>query len=310
MVFYSVQNTAGGSNRAESSKNMIVYGKTKTSFICRVYNTSSEVLPINSVFYFWVVYVNNGASSNGEHVTTYPYFIDSVGTSNFSDMFSSCYYTSYTLNTANFPTSGTSFVMNVDCSTKGWSNTNYVVLVSVESTSVDASTYNTASKANWSNISGHTGLGKTSTVFNVYISLNNFTTTQRTDMGNSVRYNILAVKAEILETTHYVSNYYINNTRLSQLYPMCSYYYTVVSNNNSPETQTIALSGNTYSYIIMTSLAYNSGGSGGTYSQYSAATTTKPVISAKSATSLSTVFNKGTGNNWNGGVYHLVIFEN
>ena len=112
----------------------------------------------------------------------------------------------------------------------------------------------------------------------------------------------------------YVNNGNYPNKDLSQIFPCYEILSAPVNNSNSDIDLTFTLTNNktgTSNYYVFTSYYYLSAGSGSTYSPWAASSVTGPImVYNKTTTTFRVVFNKGTGDIWDGGVNCFVIYPN
>jgi hypothetical protein len=310
-VFYSVYNT-GASPDPTSTNNSIVNTKTASSFKFFIYNLGVALSASQIQIMFWVVYTSNSTTNNATSITTTnptTVFDDNnLGTNTFRDIFAQCHFTKLTINTTIFP--NTYNDTNINISSKGWTNTDYYHVVSVETTVTSDANLRVCCRTNSIYIIGDTALGKTATAYNFYTNFDANGGINRSTVNNNTFFNILAVKAPT-SLVHYNSNYYLKNTTLQNIFSICDTAYLSISGSNTSETITVSLTGNTNNYIAIPCFMYRAtttNTNDGTYTRYEALTIDRPILRTKTTTSFSSYFTKGDGDNWSGAVSHVIIF--
>jgi hypothetical protein len=118
-----------------------------------------------------------------------------------------------------------------------------------------------------------------------------------------------------ISTNNYTSNYNVmigsQTYSLSKLFPLCEFFSENFSNESPSYDRTWDLSYNyteTSNFVVLTSFVYNSAGNGSTYNPWQAIGGAGNITVTKTSTSFRTVFSKGTGDIWNGGIRCLVIY--
>lgn len=304
-VFYSVLNP-GPNPDPGSTMRSIVNGKTTTNFKFFIHNVGNTIPSTTTItIMFWVVYTNNSTTNNSTSIsTTNPtstWSDTALGSYIFEDIFSECHFTKYIVNSTMF---SNQVAKGSNTTNKGWTNINYIPVVSAETTVTTTADLKECSKVNCVTCGGDTNLGKTTTNMNFYF---NFDGVDRSIVDNKTYINVLLVKPPT-NLIHYSSNYKHNGIGLENIHPITRIFYQGFSNTSNVVDIGITLTGNTKNYIVIPCLIYNSNGSSSTYGPYTGANTQRPCMISKSATGAVSRFYKGTGNFWNGAVSHLVIF--
>lgn len=116
-------------------------------------------------------------------------------------------------------------------------------------------------------------------------------------------------------TTNYeVDNSNYNNKDLSTIFPCFETASVTVSNNDEDNDGTITLTNNktgTDDYKVFATYFYNKpNGTSGTYNKYDASTSAHSIITCSyTSSSFTWAFTKSTGDNWNGGINFLIIYN-
>ena len=282
-----------GSTNSRQISHAVIYKKTATTFSATINTASaSPPLELEATIWFVVVYPY---SSIQPIINSLDYY-DSAGDP--IDFFPQYMTSSLSMSSA------TDITLDIDLTPKSTDRTDYICFGSLYDTVSEDSASTAASDIK--QIMYYT-VGQTGDKTQIKI---NKTSISNIDVETLVLYPI------IISTNDYTSNYFvkINNIyySLSTIFPLCEVFILNFSNKNSVVTTTFTLTANTKNttnYVILASYVYNSSGSGGTYNPFEGSSSAKNLlVTEKTTRDFTILFEKTTGDTWNGGIRCLVIY--
>lgn len=289
---YIISTNYGLGTLSSILRHAVIYKKTATKFSATIY-TSTPAPPLNLTADIWFVVIYP-YSSIQPIITSLDYY-DSAGDP--IDFFPQYLTSSLTMPNGNVS-------LNIDLTLKSTSSTNYHCFGSL----YDTVSQNSALSATGIQEIMYYTVGQTNT--NTQIRIRN------QDSIPNINVETLVLYPESISTNNYTSNYFvkINNISysLSTIFPLCEIRQAGISNDSPVITTTFLLNKNftnTTNYIVLASFVYNSAGTSGTYDPFEASSAADNLlISDKTSTTFTVVFQKSTGDNWNGGIRCLVIY--
>jgi hypothetical protein len=269
-----------------------IFNKTSTTFSATIsIQTTSPSLTVEADIMFVVVYPFSSIQS----------IISSL---NYSDNAGNPinFFPQYMTSSIGIPSTSSEISLSIDLSSKSTSRTDYTYF---------GSFYDNSSSS---------GINATTMQQIYYYTVSQSSTSTGIRILNQDRVSNVNVETLILypltiSTNNYTSNYNVmigsQTYSLSKLFPLCEFFSQDFSNESSSYDRTWDLSYNytgTSNFVVLTSFVYNSAGNGSTYNPWQAIGGAGNITVTKTSTSFRTVFSKGTGDIWNGGIRCLVIY--
>ena len=269
-----------------------IFNKTNTNFSATILiQTTSPALSVTANIMFLIIY-------------PYTPIQPIVNTLNYVDNAGNpiSFFPQYMTSSISIPSSSTTISLSISLSGKSTSRTDYTYFGSFyDNTSSSGINATRMQQIYYYNV------GQTNTSTAIRIFNNN--------LHPNVNVETLILYPITISGNNYTSNYnvIIGNTtyNLSALFPLCEFFEEVIANDDSPYDKIWTLLKNntgTTQYIVLTSFVYSSAGTSGTYNPWEAISGCGNIIVTTTSTTFRTVFTKGTGQNWNGGIRCLVIY--